>query len=304
MRILYLARFGQRHSNQDEEAIAWALADLGHEVIRVDEPASRGRRHANPAAYVRTRADFILFHHYGDWAQLSRFPHPKVFWLFDLVHWPDPALAGRNAARAAWLQRATEVCAVGFCTDGDAVARDTSGKLVWLPQGADGRLCAAGSSRGTAADVLFTGIGRGGGLAREQFVHAMRARYAHNFLHVERGIHGRPLADLVAACPLAVAPPAPVTDRYCSNRVFLLSGFGACLLHPKCEYLRGCYEDGREIVYYDGMDDLHARVAHLLSRPEERSRIAAAALARTLAEHTYRHRVERLIAAVKGRLPC
>ena len=74
-------------------------------------------------ADIQQPADFLLFHHFSDFEQLQRFPHPKAFWLFDLVSCPDATLHARNRAREDWLRRATEVATVGFLTDGDAVNR-------------------------------------------------------------------------------------------------------------------------------------------------------------------------------------
>lgn len=308
VKILYLARFGQLISNQDEDAIAHALEKLGHTVTRIQEPRTRFRRrtfHPLTDRYISQHADFLLFHHYGDFAQLKRFPHPKVFWLFDLVSYPDETLASRNAAREEWLRNAMDVAALGFCTDGDAVARqpghpDHPDRLHWLPQGADERVTGAGTGHG-AADILFTGIYRGGA-QRESFVEEMRARYGSRFLHVERGIHGRSMANLIAGHPIVVAPDGPITDRYTSNRVYNVLGFGGFLLHPYSEFLTEYYTDGKEIVYYQNREELHDKIAFYLPREQERRQIAEAGLARTLSQHLYRHRVERLLQIVQSRL--
>lgn len=53
-----------------------------------------------------------------------------------------------------------------------------------------------------------------------------------------------------------------------------------------------------EIVTFADDDDLLARIDHLLAHPTERERIAAAGQRRVLAEHTYAHRVDRLLEIV------
>ena len=305
-KILYLARHRNPATAEDEAAIGHALESLGHEVIRLDEPYVSPKRRRVPVtinkiteADTQRPADFLLFHHYGDFGQLAKFPHPKCFWYFDRVTCDDPTLAGRSQVREAWLQQAMQTAGVGFCTDGDAVARHPD-RLVFLPQGCDERVAGRGAGHG-AGDILFTGIARGG-VGRESFVAEMRARYAQRFMHVERGFHGRDLANLVASHPIVVAPDAPVSDRYASNRVWLTLGYGGFLLHPWCDFLQGCYRDGKEIVYYRNRAELHAHIAYYLGNPEERQRIAQAGLQRTLAEHTYRHRAAKLIEVVRERL--
>lgn len=307
LRILYLARHRSPVSNEDEQAIGWALEQLGHDVIRIPEPYLSPKRRRIPVtlhrisdAETQRPGDFLLFHHYSDFEQLQRFPHPKAFWYFDRVTCDDPTLAGRSQVREAWLRQAMQHAGVGFCTDGDAVARHPD-RLVFLPQGCDERVTGRGSGHQTA-DILFTGIGRNGGQGRESFVHEMRARYEQRFLHVERGFHGRGLANLIASHPIIVAPDAPLSDRYASNRVWLTLGFGGFLLHPYSQFLTECYQDRHEIVYYRNRTELHELIAYYLGRPEERQRIAQAGLQRTLAAHTYRHRAARLIEVVQERL--
>lgn len=295
MKILYVAKHGSG-GNDDEGAVAHALRALGHEVDCVREGDFR---HAFP----RQSFDFLLCHHWHDLDSLRGVAAPKVFWCFDLVMYPDPTLEPRNVRRGAWVRAMAEACDLGFMTDGDHVARDTTGKLHWLPQGADERVAGFGQAAadGGAPPILFTGIAQGGE-GRASFVEGMKARWGEKFNHVPRGVYGRGLANLIAASAIVVAPDHPVTNRYWSNRVWNALGFGAFMLHPYCEELTGHYGDGEEIVYYADRAELHRQVAHYLEHPEERRRMAEAALARTLREHTYRHRVEKLVATVKERL--
>jgi spore maturation protein CgeB len=55
---------------------------------------------------------------------------------------------------------------------------------------------------------------------------------------------------------------------------------------------------GEEIVVFDDDADLLAKVDHFLAHPDERASIAAAGQRRVLAEHTYAHRVDRLLQVV------
>lgn len=306
MRILYVAKHDQPNTADDEGAIMHALRELGHDV----QPLREVRGSLVP----KVEADLLLSHCWHDAGLADRAKvKARVFWYFDLVDWPaDPTLAKRCAARVAWVRDATRRYDLGFCTDGDWVANDKSGKLTWLPQGADERVVGfgeavehrcehCGQSVGEP-DILFTGIGRGGGQQRESFVADMRARWGNRFRHIERGVHGRQLADLIASVKVVVAPDSPVTDRYWSNRAWNALGFGACLLHPWSEGLSRMYENCAEIELYTNREDMNNRLARILSAPDYRRVLGSNGLERTKREHLYRHRCERLIQVVKERL--
>jgi hypothetical protein len=290
MRIAYVCNRRPDSSNDEEGAIAHALESLGHAVERYEESAAQ------------VHGDLLLMHKWNNFAALSRFKGPKVFWFFDLVTWPDPQLQRRNAARQAWLRNVLPLVDLGFCTDGDAVARDTTGKLVWLPQAADSRVAGLGTPGKWNIPLLFTGISRGAGSQRASFVADMMARYGPAFVQVTNGFHGPRLADLIAGSQIVVAPDSPVTPRYASNRVFLTLGYGGFLLHPRCAFLENFYKNGEEIVFYRDREHLHELIDYYLSLPLVCRRIGGQGLARTLAENTYHHRVGELLRVVKERL--
>jgi hypothetical protein len=77
-------------------------------------------------------------------------------------------------------------------------------------------------------------------------------------------------------------------------RLYEATGSGALLMTENYENLPELFEPGREVVAYDGPDDLVQKVRHYLAHDDERERIAAAGQARTLADHTYAERVRRL----------
>lgn len=71
------------------------------------------------------------------------------------------------------------------------------------------------------------------------------------------------------------------------GRNFQIPGCGAFLLTNEHPELARYYEPGKEIISFTDIDDLIDKTRHFLSRPAERTAIAAAGLSRTLAEHTY-----------------
>jgi hypothetical protein len=302
MRVVYVAHHGQRNAD-DEGAIAHAFRHLGHEVVEVDE------RYGHKA--MGLKADLLLFHKWGDHVSIATFHCPKVFWWFDLIDWRgDDTLMRRCANRIDWMKRITPLVDVGFLSDGDWVDRDpgNSGKLYWLPQGADGRVAGyvqplAGEKPGP--DVLFCGIAKGGGRDRISFVEEMGKRYRGRFHHVSHGVYREDLRKLVGSAKVVVAPDSPVTDRYWSNRVYNMLGFGAFLLHPYCERLAGMYADGHELVLYQDRHDLFDKLDHFLSDDaqvaEDRRRVAGNGLTRTLREHLYVNRVSSLLDVCRER---
>lgn len=290
MRIGYIAKHDSG-GNDDEGAITHALCALGHDVQRLREYKGHKAETID--------CDFYLFHHWSDFRTLGQLTRPKVFWYFDLVYTPDTSLAVRCQHRINWMRDVMPLADLGFCTDGDWVEQ-TPGPLRLLRQGADERVMGRGAEVEEERGILLTGIKNGGKL-RSSFVNEMTERWKEQFTHIERGVYRRDLADLIARHKIVVAPDGPITDLYWSNRVYNVLGFGGFLLHPWCAGLANEYKDGEEIVYYRSRDDLHDKIAYYLDRPNERRAISSNGLCRTLREHTYRHRCERLIQVVKER---
>lgn len=299
MKIIYVAK---HHSgdNNDEDAISYALELLGHEVIRIFEKSG--------TQAMFTDGDFLLFHKWEDFHTLSRVKIPCVFWYFDLVKSNDPLLVEkRNPLREDWMRQAIPRSLLGFCTDGDWVAEDKTGKLVHLMQGADERFIGPGRPNSVeVAPVVFTGLVRNG-LSRMMHVEQLQAHLGDRFEIIGNGghrgrRHGRDLADLFASAEIVVAPDGPNTHRYWSNRVYLTLGFAGFLLHPYCELLTRHYEPDTELVYYRSRPELLDKIDYYLSNPQERLRLRKAGYEKTLSHHLYRHRCAELIKIVEAHL--
>lgn len=290
MRIVYIARHGCGGAD-DEGAIAHALRVLGHRVYEVQEKDGH--------TALKLESDLILFHKWTDVATLEVLKDvaPRAFWYPDLVSYDDPSLRHRCDARMHWMRTILPHVELGFCTDGDWVNRVKG--LYWLPQGADERVVGRGTAK-LDIPILFTG-GHNGGEGRRSFVDEMAKRYGTSFVHVQSGCYGRHLADLIAGARIVVAPDAPVTDRYWSNRAYSALGFGAFLLHPRCEGLEAHYDDGVDLVYYQDRSELHDLIETFLGVGDERQRISELGLERTKRQHLYRHRALELLRIVKER---
>jgi hypothetical protein len=298
-KILYIANHG-RQDNDDEGSIAHALESLGHTVVCVSEHDGECARTAHNQGI-----DFVLFHKWSDVETLAVTKVPKVFWYFDLVRYDsDPTLFTRCSGRIRWMGSVVPHIDLGFCTDGDWTADDKANKLVLLRQGTDIRIAGRRGSSYHTHPILFTGISKGGGIERVDFAEEMNHVYNENFHHFQNGLYREALADEVARAKIVVAPDSPVTDRYWSNRVYVMLGFGAFLLHPYCAELAKEYSDGKEIVFYHSRGDLHSKIEHYIDdkHRKERDNIARRGLEKTLVQHTYTKRCESMLSTIRGRL--
>jgi spore maturation protein CgeB len=85
-------------------------------------------------------------------------------------------------------------------------------------------------------------------------------------------------------------------------RLYEATGAGALLVTEAAGNLPDLFEPGREVVTYDGADQLVERIQHYLRHDDERRAIAAAGQRRTLTEHTYPRRAARLAELLELRL--
>ncbi|MEO0560872.1 MAG: glycosyltransferase [Chloroflexota bacterium] len=88
--------------------------------------------------------------------------------------------------------------------------------------------------------------------------------------------------------------------RSSSSRPFELASMGCCIVSNPYEGVETWFEPEKEIFVVHSEDEAVDRYQWLLANPAERERVAAAARARVLAEHTFRHRAAQLVDIVRG----
>jgi len=316
MKILFVAKHGSGDNN-DEDAVTYALRQLGHEVTTVHE--MRRHRSTEEEAMLRQSSsfDFCLFFKWDTQSEIEAIKCPKAFWYFDMVQSveDDPTLKARSDYRVEWMNRVIPQCLVGFCTDGDWVndwnkgtVHEDNNKLVNLTQGADERYIGLGEpmSSYNGGDILFTGMVNHGQKRAAHVAH-LRQRYGDRFSVLGDGgprhrLHGRALADLFASVKVVVAPDGPNTDRYWSNRVYLTTGLGGLLIHPMCEGLFKHYSMN-ELMYYENAEHLDQVIDMVLTlSDEQRLEIRKAGLKAATERNLYRHRCVQLVKEVEARL--
>lgn len=103
---------------------------------------------------------------------------------------------------------------------------------------------------------------------------------------------------------IALNRHSSVAQNYANNmRMYETTGMGACLVTDAKRNLGDFFEIDREIVAYESTDDLVEKAEYLLDHEQERAGIAEAGMKRTLAEHTYSHRMQELASIFERRLP-
>lgn len=301
MKILYIAKHGP-HDNCDEDAITFGLNKLGHEVICISEETAT----QHWTTLTEHGADFILIHKWNppdEFLTVNKIP--LVAWDFDMVESSEPTLRDRCQSRISRHVKILPHLTLAFFTDGDWVAKDRSGKLVHLMQGADERFGPHPEHVEKSIDILFTGSIRHGN-KRATHIEELQRIYGPKIQIIGNGspksrVYGKALAELFAKTKIVIAPDGPSTDNYWSNRVYLTLGLGGFLIHPLCSKLTQHYDE-HELTYYENRKHLIELIDYYLAHNVYREAKAKSGHKATLERNLYRHRCETLIETVKERL--
>lgn len=84
-------------------------------------------------------------------------------------------------------------------------------------------------------------------------------------------------------------------DRGLNVRAFELAACGTFQLLQRVPGVGEFFEEGKEIVCFDTAEEMLDKIRHYLSHEEERRRIAEAARARVLRDHTWERRVQKML---------
>jgi spore maturation protein CgeB len=86
-----------------------------------------------------------------------------------------------------------------------------------------------------------------------------------------------------------------------NQRVFDVPACGAFLLTDHQEALEEAFDVGREVIVFEDPEEIPDLVRFYLKNPHKRQVIAASARERVLAEHTYQHRLHRIVEQMRSR---
>lgn len=115
-------------------------------------------------------------------------------------------------------------------------------------------------------------------------------------------VFGREKLLVYCASQLSLNHHHPMNDiNGVNTRTFELAAAGACQVVDWKDDLGALFKPGEELVAYRDLPELRRQLDFYLARPDEARAIGENARRRALAEHTLRHRIEEMIAAVNDR---
>jgi spore maturation protein CgeB len=115
--------------------------------------------------------------------------------------------------------------------------------------------------------------------------------FSNAFLGGRTGIFGAGL-DWITRSVFPAASPAH--SEQIKGRNFEVPGCGGFLLTAKADDLESYYQPEKEVVCFDGIDELADKIKYYLANDQERRTIAERGYQRTLREHTYSQRFQQI----------
>tara|TARA_R100001163_G_scaffold1295_1_gene1894 strand:+ start:5443 stop:6342 length:900 start_codon:yes stop_codon:yes gene_type:complete len=292
MKILYIAKHGQQN-NDDEGSIYKSLTLLGHKVDRfqlnyfkTDKPILDN---------ISKHYDFALFHKLpdADYVEYVCNKWKGICWYFDAV--------GKGFdSNDDYVNLVKDYFYIGLFTDGDFVNSQNKNNIKLLRQGLDldddndvfvpNVAYRLGNE---PIPFIFIGtIGHGGYLEREQYLEKLKNDFSGWRPHNKYDIFKEHLASVCRQTKIMLAMP-PVTDHYWSNRVYLLGGRSAFVLHPYSSELEKQFGDS--MAFYKDYEELKEKIDYFLQNNQERQSMSQKAHSIILNEHSYFHRCEELV---------
>ncbi len=286
MNILYLAKHYQ-NNNDDEGSIYDSLIKLGSNVDRFNITNFTNDYLILNSINIK-KYDFILFHKlsydYIDYLKQYR----TVCWFFDAI--------GKgfsfNDDYAEYIKNNINLC---LFTDGDFVNNNNNNNIRLLRQGLDSNYdyCTPSINNDSKIDILFIGtVGQDGYSEREAYITKLEKDYDNFICHDKYNIFKENLTFVINRTKIMLAMP-PVTNNYWSNRVYLLCGRGAFLIHPYASSLEK--EFNGNLPMYKSYDELKEKINYYINNENERNDIKKITQSIVLENHCYYHRCKQLI---------
>jgi spore maturation protein CgeB len=108
---------------------------------------------------------------------------------------------------------------------------------------------------------------------------------------------------VLASSRITINTHIDVAEGFANNlRLYEATGMGALLITDGGSNLASQFDVGREVVTYSSPEDCVEKIEHYVAHPVEAAKIAASGQARTLSDHTWRDRMDRLVTMIQRRL--
>lgn len=256
MRFLYYGNFTESWST--ESYIARALERAGCSVTRWQSVGGAA------FAEITDKFDVFLFAKMDGWSaspSIERINRVRkscgkvVGWCFDLL---NPSY---RQERYQWASAVSGVCDL-FCTTDGSMAPHLSNCKV-LRQGIGDDIRPGTQKPEMACDVLFLGENYG---LRDEFIKKLSSHFQRRFWHTNN-IRGESLNDLMASSKVVVAPPYPYFDEYWSNRIYVVTGYGGLMIHPRIKGMEAEKWAEGNCWMYDPSEDICRVVSDALDSP-------------------------------------
>lgn len=269
MKILSIGNFGRGWDGSicDEEHIAKALEELGHEVIRIQ------REEAGQLMVPKEPVDFTLIAQwdgYGNKLVMDLLPSPAVYWAFDY-----------QADGQEWHERLICECDVYLSKPLSDSRKHENWR--WLSQDfAPSFLDRLDDPVEKDIEVLFTGswVPWGSGQKRVEILRAIDQKYDLHIYGVTpeqwrnegfKNVHGpvmdHELPQLIARAKINFSMDHIWSPGYWSDRNAQIMACGGLVLFRHVPLSEAVFHD--HIVYFYDEEDCLERIAQLLERPQE-----------------------------------
>lgn len=292
MKILYLGNFENPFSDATEKHIKYALEKAGHTVVTFDENDFDAEK------ILAEKGDLFLFHKGGVGSGKVEIPQlvellnkltcKKVMWYFDKV-WRE---------REIFMRTLVPFCDYAFVTDETWARRHNYKNVHIVRQGISNQNPELGTLKERyKADIVYVGSVYG---EREKFIEIFQRLYGKRF-KVVNDAFGRNLYDLCASAKIVIAPKFPQDDFYWSSRVYMITGSGGFIIHPKLEGLKEEFKDGEHLVMYHDLNDLKDKIDYYLEHEDERLKIKEAGYKLCHEKYTYETRVNTILGIINAK---
>jgi hypothetical protein len=281
--ILYIGNHGQPN-NDDEGAISWGFRQLGHTVTEVHEN-SNFNVILNDINF--SNFDFALFHK-TDPAVIK-----KISEYIECVCWFFDGINKGFEFNDVYIEEVKKYHTKMFFTDGDYVHDSKNKNFFSLKQGFDSRKIKLVNNIIPSRCISFLGnINHNAYNERFLTCDAVKKKYNDLFIcDLNFNIFQDTLTEYCQTTKIMLAMP-PVTDMYWSNRVYVLGGRGAFLIHPSSQSLKELLPC---LPMYTDASDLCNKIEYFLANPKESLEIRKELQTTIIEKYKYKDRCEDII---------